>query len=150
MSNKSEATFHGLTDTEREADKNAAAFRAEPEPETIGDWAGHTPTKKKSSEELGDETSLKFGLQQRAASTITQRLLGVGPYILIQPEEEGGEMIVNVEAGGGATLADAGDFLETIGEALNDPELLKQVAEREAAAAAVDEELTRDEYDEPE
>lgn len=120
MSNKSEATFH-----------------PEPERETVGDWAGHTP-QKKTNDELGDEGSLKFGLQQRADNTITQRLLGVGPYILIQPVEEGGEIVVNVEAGGGATLADAGDFLETIGEALNDPELLEQVAAQEAAAVAAD------------
>lgn len=108
----------------------------EPEPETIGDWAGHTP--KPAPEDDGDQLNLKLLMRDRL--TITTQVFGLEPYIILRPtiSEDEGEFTVHIEAGGGADIANVGLFLEGIADALQDPGITDQIAAAIQAAEAQD------------
>lgn len=88
--------------------------------------------------EEGEQLSLK--LMQRERLTITTQVFGLEPYVIIRPSitEDDGEMIVSVEAGGGADLSNVGEFLQIIAEGLQDPTVKDRIAAAILAAAEAD------------
>lgn len=114
----------------------------EVEPETIGDWAGHTP--KPAATE--DVDVFSFTLEQKPDNIVTQQLLGLRPYILLKPEvNDDGETLINIEAGGGAELDGLGEVLEGVGQLLQDPRVTAEIAE---AVKAAQEKAEQDDKDE--
>lgn len=70
-------------------------------------------------------------------------MLGGQPYVLVQFEADGdGELVANVETGGGVALDTAGEFLGHLADAMGEPEYIEAV--NAAAAAAADQETSND------
>lgn len=141
MSNKREATFHPMDPSEA----GDLSF-PEPERETIGDWAGHTPAEVMTSAETATEDVFTFSLEQKPDNIVTQQLLGLRPYILIKPAlDEAGDTVINIEVGGSAELDGLGEVLEGIGKLLQEPESAQRIGAAIAAARAEAEQDYEDE-----
>lgn len=106
----------------------------EVEAETIGDWAGHPPRFVEATEATDEQ--LVLVIRQRSGGTITQQVFGLEPYIILRPTvaEDTGLFQVNVEAGGGAEMANVGEFLEIVAEALQSDATQLKIAQTIAAA----------------
>lgn len=82
-----------------------------------------TTTDKAETEEI-----FGFTLEQRASNVITQRLLGLRPYIILKPDLDDDEQaVIHIEVGGGAELEGLGVLLEGIGNLLQDREAAQQI-----------------------
>ncbi|KQR01464.1 hypothetical protein ASF74_07825 [Arthrobacter sp. Leaf145] len=106
----------------------------EVEADTIGDWAGHTPEGKEDA----PEETYTFTMQQRGSSTVTSRVLGLQPYILIIPQvdDDTDDVFVHIEAGGGAELEDIDGVFTSLGALLGQPAAVQQIHDVTAAAKA--------------
>lgn len=93
-----------------------------------------------TAESATDDNELVLDLRQRSDGTITQQVFGLEPYIIIRPTvaEDTGAFQINIEAGGGAELSNAGDLLEVIAEALQADVTQKAIAATAALKAAED------------
>lgn len=93
------------------------------------------------TETTAGEVVLDLDLQQRPRDEAVSRVLGLNPYVLLEPGTITDEaMSVHVEAGGGARLLDIADFLEAIADGLRDPALIQAVT----AAETADQETSND------